>query len=113
MRFDGDLQTECYLWLRATVPPGVEVCSNYRFLAPARKLELDVAVPVWKFGIEVDGLGAGHQWIKGWRRDREKDLEALCHGWVIARVATIQLRDGSGWDYLGRIVRLVSGAGAV
>ena len=70
------------------------------------RFELDVAIPKFKLGIEVDGFGGGHQLPKGFNRDREKDLEAACLGWQVVRVSTTQVENGMAWSYLERIITM-------
>ena len=109
-RYEGNEQEQVYLWVRDAVPDHLKVIRNHRFLAPRRKLELDVSIPSAKLGIEVDGIGGSHMMIKGWNRDREKDLEAACVGWRVVRVTTVQVRDGSAFRYLETILfRYVEG----
>lgn len=84
--------------------PAVEVLRNHQFLLPDRKFELDISIPSLKMGIEVDGYGGGHQMPKGFIRDREKDVEAWLAGWQVFRFATTQVRDGSAYRLLERII---------
>ena len=106
---DGNAQFQVLLWVHDRVPH-LRVESNYKFMLPERKFELDVAIPAVMIGIEVDGLLPGARGRASTPpeptfEDRVKDLEAACRGWRVFRVATDQVEDGTAFDYLERIFR--------
>lgn len=103
-KFEGQEQMQVFLWTKARLP-GYEVLQNHQFLQPHRAFELDISIPRFKLGIEVDGIGGSHMMIKGWIRDREKDLVAVIHGWLVLRVTTPQVRDGTAYDLLDQVIK--------
>ena len=104
VRLRGAAQEALYLWVRATAHPR-ETVRNHRFMAPRRRFELDVAIPGLMLAFEVDGMGIGHQGIKGFLRDREKELHAEAEGWRLVRVAAKHIDDDTAWPLLERILR--------
>jgi hypothetical protein len=76
---------------------GGELVMEYRPL-DSRKFRLDVAMPNYQLGIEVDGL-KGHAFIdgnspniNGFKRDREKDMILTANGWHIIRCMRSQIQ---------------------
>lgn len=61
---------------------------QYRF-HPTRMWRFDFAIPSIKLGIEIDGgtwmAKSGHTTGRGYQRDREKDQQAIHHGWTVLR----------------------------
>ena len=112
-RMQGQEQQQVYLWVQDFIAraigyyPGI-VKQEYRF-HPTRRFRFDVAIPELHIGIEVDGLlpgaGGGHQRRQAYIQDRVKDLEAQCLGWQVIRVVTDQVRDGSCFPYLEKLIR--------
>ena len=81
-------------WLNDYFPGGF--IQNYRpkytdAHGKVRQYEIDFAEPEAKVGIEIDGYTDHGRHIKGFIRDREKDLFHAEHGWDILRVTTGQV----------------------
>ena len=66
--------------------PEERIECNYKTWVPGRKLELDIALPRLRYGIEVDGWEHHGKYLGDWKRDREKDRLAHLLDWVIVRV---------------------------
>lgn len=107
-----DAEWEVGLWLREHLkgsPHHVE--GQVKFL-PDRKFRWDWAVPSLMLAVEVDGLvwsgrGGGHQRPLGYVQDRTKDLEGILAGWLPVRLATSQVRDGTAFLYLEKIITML------
>ncbi len=65
---------------------------NYRPI-PHRKLELDIALPEYKIGIEVDGWQFHGKHLSSHFKDREKQNLLVIHGWAILRFTMKHLQD--------------------
>jgi very-short-patch-repair endonuclease len=55
--------------------------------------------------VEVDGgvfVNGGHNRGKAYTDDRERDAEALCHGWRVLRVTTDQVESGAALAWIER-----------
>tara|TARA_R110002167_G_scaffold366451_1_gene597537 strand:+ start:18885 stop:19424 length:540 start_codon:yes stop_codon:yes gene_type:complete len=77
---------------------GGELVKEYRPI-DKRRFRLDVAMPNYKLGLEVDGL-KGHAFINGnspnvdgFKRDREKDMVLTAEGWHIIRCMRSQIQN--------------------
>ena len=109
VKVKGQHQESVFLWVQDRLPK-LHVRRNFHF-HPTRKFEIDVALPALKVGFEIDGYGGGHQRPAGFTRDRVKDIEAWLHGWQIFRFSSTQVRDGSAYDYLEKIIRRLTEEG--
>jgi very-short-patch-repair endonuclease len=79
--------------------------------SPPRKYVADFAIeaPLRPFLVEVDGGtwkagGAGHNRAAAYQKDRERDAEALCHGWRTLRVVPKQIESGQAIAWIKRIL---------
>ena len=63
---------------------------------PGRKFRIDIAFKPEKVAIEVDGL-KDHTSIKGYRRDRVKDVLLVRLNWSVLRFTPGQIRDELPW----------------
>lgn len=86
---------------------GDDLMTEYRF-HPTRRWRFDWALPeITALGktrplmvaIEFDGLygGGAHTSVKMVAKDSEKLNQAAIHGWIVIRVNSQSLRDGSGY----------------
>ncbi|GIW81475.1 MAG: hypothetical protein KatS3mg105_3282 [Gemmatales bacterium] len=86
------------------LPPCVE---EYRF-HPTRRWRFDYAWPDHKVALEVEGgawVRGRHVRGKGFVKDIEKYNEAAILGWRVVRCTPVQLKDGSIFDLLRRILK--------
>lgn len=65
---------------------------NFRPL-PDRKLELDIAIPKYMIGVEVDGWQFHGKHLSSHSRDREKQNLLQVNGWMILRFSIKHLKD--------------------
>jgi very-short-patch-repair endonuclease len=75
---------------------GIRAKQNYRF-SPPRKLEIDVAIPEFKIGAEVDGGvydRRAHGSIEGILRGMEKHNLLTIQGWRVLRFTPDQVKRG-------------------
>ena len=109
VRWKGQPEAQLLAWVRNVYGGDFQVTSQYQF-HPTRKWRFDTAIPVLRIGFEMDGIiggrGGGHQRRQGYLRDREKDLAALARGWVVVRVTSQQIDDGTALSYIEQIVML-------
>jgi very-short-patch-repair endonuclease len=73
---------------------------EYQF-NPTRKFRLDFAVPVLKFGVEIEGglwTKGAHSTPTGILRDMEKGNLLVMDGWSVLRYSTQQVRIGIAID---------------
>ena len=98
-----DHKADLALWLQAAY--GESFQAEYRF-HPTRKWRFDYGWPEIKVAVEFDGLfgGGAHTSINMVAKDSEKMNEAAILGWIVIRVNTMSLRDGSGYDAIDRAV---------
>lgn len=80
--------------------------GEYRF-HPTRMWRLDVAFPVERIGVEIEGLGprgtAGrHQRADGFADDCVKYAELCCLGWRLIRCTPKQVRSGIALQWIHR-----------
>jgi very-short-patch-repair endonuclease len=79
---------------------------QYRF-DPSRKWEADFCWPARLLIVEVDGgvfVNGGHNRGKAYTDDRERDAEAMCHGWKVLRVTTAQVESGQALAWIERLL---------
>ena len=90
-------------WLRMTYQDRVH--TEFRF-HPTRKWRFDWALPDIKVGIEFDGVvsHSAHTSITNVLNDSAKMNEAALLGWIVIRVNTPSLRDGTGYEMIERAV---------
>lgn len=71
-------------WNKYTAFPEGDPEREYVFtLEGDEKYRLDFAWPSLKVGVEIQGLGFGHQRIAGIKRDADKLRLALEYGWTV------------------------------
>lgn len=70
---------------------------------PSRRWRFDVALPLRKVAVEVEGLNGRHQRTAGFLRDMEKYDEAVILGWRVLRVTARQLESGDALVLLHRL----------
>lgn len=69
---------------------GSDITTEYQFHL-FRKWRFDIAFPTMKLGIELDGMGWGHQSVAARQRDIEKQNAATELGWRVLRYTSKQL----------------------
>jgi very-short-patch-repair endonuclease len=75
---------------------GIKFEQNYRF-SPARKFELDVAIPEHRIGVEIDGgvyTRQAHGSVSGIKRDMEKHNLLTLQGWRVLRFLPDEVKRG-------------------
>lgn len=60
--------------------------SDYSNAVPGRKFEIDLCLPEWRLGYELDGWNFHGRRKKDFLRDREKDYLLSMAGWQIFRL---------------------------
>lgn len=65
-------------------------------VVPGRRYRIDIAFEAEKVAVEVDGL-KDHTSLKGFRRDREKDVLLARMGWRVLRFIPGQIYNGMPW----------------
>ena len=107
VKWKGRAQDQLLAWLRHRYRDQFQVVSEYRF-HPTRRWRFDAAAPTIMVGFEMDGIlggpGGGHQRRRGYIGDRSKDLHAQALGWLVIRVCSSQLDDGSALPLIEQIV---------
>lgn len=58
-----------------------------------RKIELDIAIPQYMIGIEVDGWQFHGKYLSSHSRDREKQNLLQVNGWTVLRFSIRHLKD--------------------
>lgn len=90
-----------------TDPTMAGFVRQYQPLPPPRRIRLDFAYPVVRFGIEVDG--AVHRTKEHFHGDRQRDLDLAVAGWFVVRLSRPLVFSGKGLDacrtILQRMVR--------
>lgn len=71
---------------------GGEVVFELRFNRLGRRWRLDMAMPRFKLGIEMDGWEFHGKYLSGFQRDRAKSLWFERRGWRVIRVSNEQVR---------------------
>jgi hypothetical protein len=74
---------------------------------PTRKWRFDFAFPIMMKAVEIQGgvwSGGGHVTGSGYTKDCEKLNEAQILGWDVLYITSSMVRDGSGIDYLKRLL---------
>ena len=100
----------------SAVPLLLQQCRMLRLPVPeterrfhdTRKWRFDVAWPVYKLAVEVDGGGfvAGrHSRGVGIEKDCEKYAEALCLGWRVLRCTPRQIRTGQAATWIETMLK--------
>lgn len=75
---------------------------------PKRKWRFDFAWPSLMVALEIEGgafRGPGHRSVGVFLRNIEKYNEAAIHGWKVLRCTTDDMRTGSVFDWLERVLR--------
>lgn len=72
---------------------GGEVVFELCFAPLGRKWRLDIAMPRFKWGFELDGWGGHGRMRQSFLRDREKTLWLAVRGWHVLRFSANQVRD--------------------
>lgn len=57
-----------------------------------RRFALDMALPAYQLGIEMDGWEFHGKHLSDFKRDREKQLLFARYGWILIRVSNEQIR---------------------
>lgn len=58
-----------------------------------RRFALDMALPAYKLGVEMDGWAFHGRFLNDFKRDREKQLLFARFGWILIRVSNDQIRN--------------------
>jgi very-short-patch-repair endonuclease len=80
---------------------GEDVEEEFRFHAK-RRWRFDIAVPLKRVAVEIEGLNGRHQHTGGFIADMEKYNEAAVLGWRVFRFTTRQIADASALATLAR-----------
>ena len=75
---------------------GISFKQNYRF-SPPRKLEIDIAIPEHRIGVEIDGgvyTRQAHGSIAGILRDLKKHNLLTLEGWRVLRFTPQEVERG-------------------
>lgn len=92
------------LALQCKADMGLKPSSEYRF-HDKRRWRFDLAFPVVKFAVEVEGgiwITGRHSRGAGMEKDMEKYAEALIAGWRVLRVSPKQVKDGTALAWVKR-----------
>lgn len=67
----------------------------HEMIAPftGRKWALDMALPRYRIGIEMDGWEFHGKYKEGFQRDREKQNDFARYGWLLLRASNKQVRE--------------------
>tara|TARA_Y100000588_G_scaffold90079_1_gene96742 strand:- start:50581 stop:51153 length:573 start_codon:yes stop_codon:yes gene_type:complete len=76
-----------------------EMVYELRRVIPGRRFELDMAMPCYKIGIEMDGYRNHGLSKSGFNRDRKKWVEFQKVGWMVIPISPEQVRE----DLVGTI----------
>jgi hypothetical protein len=103
-----DHKADLALWLQAGY--GDRVVQEFRF-HPTRRWRFDHAIPSLFIGIEFDGIMSysAHTSLTNILNDSDKINEAQILGWVVIRVNSKSLQNGTGYDAIERAVAVRSG----
>lgn len=58
-----------------------------------RRWRIDIALPTYCCAIESDGYQYHGRDLAGFKRDRQKQLDLVRHGWSLIRISTEQIRN--------------------
>lgn len=58
-----------------------------------KRYRLDIAMPIYRVGIELDGWQYHGKTLSGFQRDREKSLSFERRGWRVIRFSTAQVKN--------------------
>jgi hypothetical protein len=91
---------------RSLVIRGVPVVAQYPVVLPGgRRIRFDLAVPMVKWAVEVDGFD-DHFQLLGGTSDRRRDRKSHVAGWQVERVSPLDLVDVEGvCDELAELFR--------
>lgn len=85
------LASEFGLWLE-----GGELVRELTAPFTKRRYALDMALPAYQIGIEMDGWEFHGKHLSDFKRDREKQLLFARYGWLLIRVSNDQIRNDLG-----------------
>ena len=91
----------------------LDVVTEYRFATP-RRWRFDVALPQYKVAVEQEGglfVQGRHNRAKGYIADMAKYNEAVQRGWRVLRFTPQQIKDGTAFDAVHRLLNTVVPSG--
>lgn len=83
-----------------------EWVDDFSCAIPGRKLEIDIAIPELRLGVEVDGWQYHGKYLKSFLRDRDKDYLLSLKGWLVVRIQAGLINSDAG-EALERVRRFI------
>ncbi len=74
---------------------GARAIPQFRGSVPHRAFVLDVAFPLEKLAVEIDGWQYHGKYLADFKKDRERDRQLVLNGWRILRFAAGEVRQST------------------